>query len=133
MLVWIDGSLASDRALAYAAGVARRSRSHLVCARAIAPTAVADTFALVAGLPTNTMTKTDLRVAVLGHLRGAVPDVAVDVYMLHGQPASALRRLATSLRIDLVVVAAPGRSRLPRPSLAKKLGRDPGCTLMVIP
>jgi nucleotide-binding universal stress UspA family protein len=106
ILVAIDGSETSLRAGAYAAGLARRQHSRLVClyvhttgvVAANAPSAVAAT------IQTNASVAEEIRQTVLTN--GPRLGIEVEFVERHGNPYREIVSLAEQLRADALVIGA---------------------------
>jgi nucleotide-binding universal stress UspA family protein len=105
IMVGIDGSDTSLRAGAFAAGLARRERSRLVCVF-VRPTA-ANVAAAGAGLslviPDDDVTDDLRRLITEGAVYHGVP---AELLVIQGDPFTEITRVAKELRADLVVVGA---------------------------
>jgi nucleotide-binding universal stress UspA family protein len=108
ILVGIDNSDASLRAGAYAAGLARRQRSRVVCLF------VGEISPLVSALPTATGAAMEMNHAIAEQIRATVieqaPALGLDVTFVEtcGDPFAEIVRVADELRVDAVVVGASG-------------------------
>lgn len=106
ILVGVDGSDTSMRAAAYACGLARRQRCHLVVAYVVAPSAWAWVIPGVGALLQRTLDEVaaDLRREV----RLLAEDARIPVSFLsrRGSPYVCLRELADEVKADIVVVGA---------------------------
>jgi nucleotide-binding universal stress UspA family protein len=132
ILVGIDGSETSLRAGAYAAGLARRQRSHLVIVFVHVVTASFAPETIVATRAAQDSIVAELR-ATLEQRSGRL---GFD-YTLHereGNPYAEITRLADELRADAVVVGASTKAghRLIG-SLATHLVRDARWPVTVVP
>ena len=108
ILVAVDGSRESMRALAHAAALAREEHARLTLVTVVAPVSVA---------PVPTLTSVaGIRGAygeILARARDAVPDdVGVTTVLLEGNPAREIVGLTRTGRYDLVVMGTHGRGRL---------------------
>jgi nucleotide-binding universal stress UspA family protein len=108
ILVAVDGSRESQRALAHAAALARDEHARLTLVTVIAPVTVS---------PVPTLTSAacvrDAYAEVLADARDSVPDdVGVTTILIDGSPAREIVRLAKTGRFDLVVMGTHGRGRL---------------------
>jgi nucleotide-binding universal stress UspA family protein len=134
ILVGIDGSDASLRAAAYAAGLARRQGSRLIALYVAAP----NPFAAQLAATTAAMMQTQDELG--SQLRSAVTEAAqllgieAQFVLRHGNPYRELLAVADELRVDAVVVGASLRSgRRFVGSLAGRLVRDARWPLTVVP
>ena len=106
ILVGLDGSPTSMRAAAYAAGLARRQRARLLVVYVGKVGGMPAAAALAAGAVDETIDQ------IGQDLRRQVEQAAVErgidaVFMtVRGDPYSEIRRIATELRADAVVVGA---------------------------
>jgi nucleotide-binding universal stress UspA family protein len=108
ILVAVDGSRESRRALEHAAALARSEHARLTLVTVIAPVAVA---------PGPTLTPVpsirDTYGEILANARDAVPDdVGVTTILLEGSPVKEIVGLTRTGRYDLVVMGTHGRGRL---------------------
>jgi nucleotide-binding universal stress UspA family protein len=101
----VDGSDTSLRAGAFAAGLARRERSRLVC---VFVDTVSSYVAVAAGgltpLPVGDQLSTELRNLVSDG--AAYHGLQVELIVRKGDPFTELKRVASDLRADMVVVGA---------------------------
>jgi nucleotide-binding universal stress UspA family protein len=108
ILVAIDGSAASDRALDHAIALAREEHARLTIVVVIPPVkggSAAEAGALLA------LRQTWEEVLETGRER--VPDdVGVTTLLLEGPPAQEIARLAATAEHDVIVMGTHGRSRL---------------------
>jgi nucleotide-binding universal stress UspA family protein len=134
ILVGIDGSPTSLRAAAYAAGLARRQGSRLVCLYVAPSMALAGQLAATAGAMMQTQDE------IAQNLRDMVNEGARSVgvealfVLRHGNPYRQLIQVAAEFRVDAVVVGASTRSgRIFVGSLAGRLVRDAKWPITVVP
>lgn len=134
ILVGIDGTDASLRAGAYAAGLARRQGSLLIALYVCPASALAAQSAVAAGamLQTQHEIADQLRTAVLD---GAVRSgIHAEFVLRRGNPYRELLAVAAELRVDAVVVGASTQSgRRFVGSLAGRLVRDAAWPITVVP
>ncbi len=134
ILVAIDGSDTSIHAGAYAAGLARRQRSHLVALYVAPTTGMTSGMASTAGalLETHDSIAADLR----RQMQEALPDLGIKATFIvrHGNPYAEIVRLAHELKVDALVVGASTQSghRFVG-SLAIRLVRDAKWPITVVP
>ncbi|MBX6358063.1 MAG: universal stress protein, partial [Micromonosporaceae bacterium] len=106
ILVGVDGSDTSMRAAAYACGLARRQRCHLVVAYVIAPSAFAWAIPGAGALLQSTLdeVEADLR----REIRRLAEEARIPVSFLsrRGSPYPCLREMADEVKADIVVVGA---------------------------
>jgi len=108
ILVAVDGSRESQRALDHAVELARDEHARLTLVTVVAPVTLSQVSAL-----TSVACVRDAYAKVLHNARDAVPDdVGVTTMLLEGNPAREIVRLARTGRYDLVVMGTHGRSRL---------------------
>ncbi|MEA2195541.1 MAG: hypothetical protein QOG42_1975 [Solirubrobacteraceae bacterium] len=108
ILVAVDGSRESQRALEHAAALARDEHARLTLVTVVAPVTVS---------PVPTLTSSacvrDAYAEILATARDTVPgDVGVTTIFVEGSPAREIARLAKSGRFDLVVMGTHGRGRI---------------------
>jgi nucleotide-binding universal stress UspA family protein len=134
ILVGLDGSDASMRAGAYAAGLARRQGSHLIALY------VAATSPLAAQMAATTAALIQTQDEIGRQLHSTVMDGArllgIDAHFVQrrGNPYRELVAVANQLRVDAVVVGASMRSgRRFVGSLAGRLVRDATWPITVVP
>jgi nucleotide-binding universal stress UspA family protein len=134
ILVAIDGSDTSMRAGAYAAGLARRQGSRVVCVY------VAQISGIAAGVPAAAGALMQVHDSVARELRDAIasraPLLGLEVTFVErtGDPYAEIVRLADEMRVDAVVVGASMQAghRLIG-SLALRLVRDARWPVTVVP
>lgn len=108
ILVAVDGSRESQRALEHAAELARDENARLTLVTVIAPVNVSPVPAL-----TSVACIHQTYAQILATARDAVPaDIGVTTMLLEGQPAREIVRLAKTGRYDLIVMGTHGRGRL---------------------
>ncbi|WP_326560441.1 universal stress protein [Micromonospora sp. NBC_01796] len=106
VLAGVDGSVTSMRAVAYAAGLARRQNSELVVVFVAAPSVLAG---LTPGIGSQVQDALDELGAELRHEVGsAAEELGVPLTFLgrRGDPYAELRTVADEMRADMVVVGA---------------------------
>jgi nucleotide-binding universal stress UspA family protein len=108
ILVAVDGSRESERALEHAIKLAREEHARLTLVTVIAPVSIA---------PGPTLTPVpSIRATygeILANARDGVPDdIGVTTLLLEGSPAKEIVGLTRSGRYDLVVMGTHGRGRL---------------------
>jgi nucleotide-binding universal stress UspA family protein len=131
VVVGVDGSDTSERALYYAFGLARRQRSRVIAVHAV-PLAALDSLALAGGLPGEADFQSELEQAVRGLAREH--DVAACFVSVVGDPAAVILRVARDERADAIVVGAsraPGH-RLFGSTAVRAVRRCP-CPVTVVP
>lgn len=134
VLVGIDGGRAADRAVAYAAGMARRQRSQLVVVFVVSPSGLVGLYPMMAGpamLAANELTD-NLRAQV----RQLAEELCLPTTFLirHGRPYAELRDAAQALRADIIVIGACRRAGRPLVgSLAARLVRLGRWPVVVVP
>lgn len=106
VLVGVDGSRTSMRAIAWAAGLARRSGAPLVVVHVVAPSAMAaiSPQGLAAVREAHEQVADELRALVLASC--ADVGVAAEFVIAPGDPFAELTRVADERRVDAVVVGA---------------------------
>ena len=106
ILVAIDNSDTSLRAGAYAAGLARRQGSHLICLF------VGEINPLVAAMPAAAGAAVQMNHAIAEQIRAEIkaqaPRLGLEVTFLErsGDPFTEIVRVADELRVDAVIVGA---------------------------
>ena len=106
ILVAIDNSDTSLRAGAYAAGLARRQGSHIICLF------VGEINPLVASMPAAAGAAVQMNHAIAEQIRAEItaqaPRLGLDVTFLErsGDPFTEIVRIADELRVDAVIVGA---------------------------
>ena len=134
ILVGVDGTDTAMRALAYAAGLARRQGSHLVALYVVTTTPMAAQMAATAAamLQTQEEVARQLRVAIVDG--AAQLGIDAEFVQRRGNPYKEIIAVATELRVDAVVVGASGQSgRRFVGSLAARLVRDAMWPITVVP
>jgi nucleotide-binding universal stress UspA family protein len=140
IVVGVDGTEPSFRALAYATGVARHVNGRVICAYvrhssanpAVCLAAVGAEVALQAAADVASSTEALLEAAI----ESARQDTGIDVSLLvlDGDPALALERLANDLRADLVVIGAPRHPAMHLlGSINRRLHRKPHQPVTTVP
>ncbi len=133
----VDGSPASLRAVAYAAGIARRERARLICVHVRQPTALVR-IASVLSPETIAAAWADPRPGEFVSAAVAVEcrswDSTARLVVRQGDPFTELTALATEVRADLIVTGAPA-SLLGRifPTLPGRVLRRRKWPVVVIP
>lgn len=134
ILVGIDGTETSLRAMAYAVGLARRQGSHLVALY------VASTSALAAQMAATAAAMIQTQDEIAAQLRDGLLEPArqlgidAEFVLRRGNPYRELISVAHELRVDAVVVGASGQSgRRFVGSLAGRLVRDAKWPVTVVP
>jgi nucleotide-binding universal stress UspA family protein len=124
ILVGVDGSKESRRALEYAEQIARATSSRLTIASAVEPSLH------VAGLETKAESESDLRAArtyaraMVKRVASSVrPGIEVETLVSDGNPAGVLAELANAPEVDFVVVGHRTRNPLARVLLGSVAGR----------
>jgi len=106
ILVAVDNSDTSLRAGAYAAGLARRQGSHIICLF------VGETNPLVAAMPAAAGAAVQMNHAIAEQIRAEIkaqaPRLGLEVTFLErsGDPFTEIVRVADELRVDAVIVGA---------------------------
>jgi nucleotide-binding universal stress UspA family protein len=109
ILVPVDGSSASHRALDHAVELARDEHARLTIVVVVPPPRGAATAAAAAALPARRQAWED----ILERARERVPgDVGLTTLFLDGAPGREISRLASSGTYDVVVMGTHGRGRL---------------------
>jgi nucleotide-binding universal stress UspA family protein len=142
IIVGLDGTDASMRALAYAIGVGRRMQARIICAYAqhvdflpaaalSLPTACS-LLAFETAAEVTEATKAELR-TLLTRAKQEV-GITIELQCLTGDPAHALAEFATDMRADLVVVGASRHqgSHLFH-SVSRRLNRRTAWPLTIVP
>ena len=111
VLVGVDGSDSSERACAYAAGMARRERCRLVIVFVAAPSGLAGLSGAVAG--PYQLAMHDLAAEIRRGAQQIAEDIAVPTTFVHrnGDPYAQLRAAADEYKADVVVVGTATRAR----------------------
>jgi nucleotide-binding universal stress UspA family protein len=134
LAVGFDGSRSSYDALAYGAGMARRSDALLVVAYVSGKGGMADLSAAVAAVAAQTWEDVAKEVAAEA---GAVVEgtgVTWEFAWLHGEVARALERLACDRRLDAIVVGrSSGRLRHVLGTVPNRLVAHAPCPVIVVP
>jgi nucleotide-binding universal stress UspA family protein len=140
IVVGIDGTDESQRALAYAIGVARRNGGRIVCAFVADPSPAAlglgpQLGGIAYGLIDQAAQAAEVEIASLVARAGAAaPDVTVEMRQLHGEPAHTLARFADEVMADQVIIGAP---RHPKghvfSSVSRSLHRRPRWPITIVP
>jgi nucleotide-binding universal stress UspA family protein len=134
ILVAIDGSDASMRAGAYAAGLARRQGARIVCVY------VGQISGIAAGMPTAVGALIQMHDSVARNLREQIeeqaPRLGVHVTFVErrGDPYTEIVRVAEEMRVDAVIVGRSShRGHRFAGSLAVRLVRDAQWPVIVVP
>jgi nucleotide-binding universal stress UspA family protein len=134
ILVAVDGSDTSMRAGAYAAGLARRQGSRIVCVY------VGQIAGLAAGVPSAVGALIQMHDSVARNLRAQIEDrlpflgVEVTFVERRGDPYTEIVRVAEQMRVDAVVVGRSNqRGHRFFGSLAVRLVRDAQWPVIVVP
>ena len=140
IVVGLDGTDESQRALAYAIGVARRSGGRIVCAFASDPSSAALGLGPQLGciayeLIDQAAQATGVEIASLvAAASAAAPDVTFEMHRLRGEPAETLARFADEVMADQVIIGAP---RHPKghlfSSVSRGLHRRPHWPITIVP
>lgn len=141
IVVGVDGSDASLRALAYGVGAARRMGGKVIVgfAHPRAPASVAlglSAGVIDAGLVAAAEVEDATCATVATAVKTAADECGVDVELRHlaGPPADALARLADEVTADLVVVGASRHPAVPVfASVGRRLNRHIAWPLTVVP
>lgn len=129
-----DGSPSARNALAYAAGLARRSGRPLLVVHVLPPAVRSDplTGHMVAP-PSDLEAMERWLLAELDQVADAA-DLSVHVRARHGSRARELAAAAAELGADALVIGAPARCwHYFAGSVAGRLARRSGCTVIVVP
>lgn len=133
ILVAIDNSDASLRAGAYAAGLARRQGSRIVCLF------VGEISPLVSALPSATGATIEMNHAIAEQIRATVieqaPRLGLDVTFVEtsGDPFTEIARVADEFRVDAVVVGASSGGHRRVGSVAARLVKAARWPVTVVP
>lgn len=134
ILVAIDGSDASMRAGAYAAGLARRQGARIVCVY------VGQISGIAAGVPTAVGALIQMHDSIARNLREQIkeqaPRLGVHVTFVErrGDPYTEIVRVAEEMRVDAVIVGrSTHRGHRFAGSLAVRLVRDAQWPVIVVP
>jgi nucleotide-binding universal stress UspA family protein len=134
ILVGVDGTETSMRAVAYAAGLARRQGSHLIALYVAGPSAMAAQ--LPATAAAMMQTQDELGRQLRATLLDGAAQLGIDAEFVQrrGNPYRELIAVADELRVDAVVVGASLKSgRRFVGSLAGRLVRDATWPITVVP
>jgi nucleotide-binding universal stress UspA family protein len=131
IMVGVDGTDAAQRAAAYAGGLARRQRAHLVVVFVAAPATWSSVVA-PGLLAAREDTLRELAAEMRQQVRAGAEELGLPVTFLcrRGEPAAQLARAADEVRADLVVVGAPRRLT---GSTATRLVRTGHWPVVVVP
>jgi nucleotide-binding universal stress UspA family protein len=134
LLVAIDGSETSMRAGAYAAGLARRQGSRIVCVY------VGQISGVAAGVPSAVGALIQMHDSVARNIRAQIeeraPDLGIRVTFVErrGDPYTEIVRVAKEMRVDAVIVGrSQQRGHRFVGSLAVRLVRDAHWPIIVVP
>jgi nucleotide-binding universal stress UspA family protein len=133
----VNGSPASLRAVAYAAGIARRERARLICVHVLQPTAIAR---IACALAPEIMAAAWADPGPGEFVSAAVAvecrswDAQAQLVVRQGDPFTELTALAAEVRADLIVTGAPA-SAIGRllPALPVRVLRRRKWPVVVIP
>jgi nucleotide-binding universal stress UspA family protein len=129
VLVGYNGSRSSDRALAYATGMAARLGRPLliVYVRAVY-------FSPLSGQVIMAASESDATGWLLGSIDRIHCEGPLFVAVRRGDPAGELARVAAEYDADAIVVGTSGRrARLSASSIPRSLARGPRCPVIVVP
>jgi len=151
LLVPLDGSRLSSRALPYATEIARRFGAEVILLRVVAPaTPVAAPTGTVPGAASRSMAQMAVQAAMQEERRNAAharrylsgktwairsQDIEASYGVRIGDPAQTVRELSQEEHVDLVVMTTHGRSGLKRAimgSVADAVVRESGRPVLVI-
>lgn len=137
IVVGFDGSTPAEHAVAYAAGLARRTRGTLIVAYILATAArggLAGLAPLGAEMTEDWRSDPDEGIQKVAEDILAGTGTSWDFVTARGEAAAALEHLADERRADVVVV---GRSRVPARhvlgSVPARLARHAHCPITVVP
>lgn len=132
VLVGYDGSRTSRNALAYAAGLARRTHHPLLIVHVISLYADDDPGG-------SDPAARDQDSDALARLRGEIADIAdtdgliVHMLQVHGHRAHALNRAAHRYHAEAIVLGAPRRRRRLFGSVPVRILRRAPCPVVIVP
>jgi nucleotide-binding universal stress UspA family protein len=135
IMVGTDGSATSQRAAAYAAGLARRQHAHLVVVF-VATVSTWTAIPVPGVLAAREEAVRELLAQVRAEVRAGAEELRVPVTFLYrrGDPYAELRRVADEVRADLVVVGTSSRiGRRVVGSIAGRLVRQGRWPVTVVP
>ena len=141
IVVGVDGSDASLRALAYAVGEGRRCAGHVIAAFVHPQVPAAASLSLATGaadavLSATTAAAADAVATIDAGIVAARRDFGADIELrhLHGAPADELAHLADTVAADLVVVGASRHPANPViASVGRRLSRHIAWPLTIVP
>jgi nucleotide-binding universal stress UspA family protein len=134
ILVGIDGTDASMRAAAYAAGLARRQGSRLIALYVAPSMALAGQLAATAAAMMQTQQEIAQNLQNIVIEGARLVGIEAQFVLRHGNPYKELIKVADEFRVDAVVVGASTQSgRRFVGSLAGRLVRDAKWPITVVP
>ncbi|MFL6073406.1 MAG: universal stress protein [Mycobacteriales bacterium] len=134
LVVGFDGSRSSYDALAYGAGMARRSDALLVVAYVSGKGGMADLSSSVAAAAAQTWEEVSREVETEAAAVVEGTGVTWEFVWLHGEVSRALERLACERRLDAIVVGrSSGRLRHVLGSVPNRLVAHAPCPVIVVP
>jgi nucleotide-binding universal stress UspA family protein len=140
IVVGVDGTEPSFRALAYATGVAQHINARVICAYvrhaspnpAVCLAAVGAEVALQAAADVASSTEAVLKASIASARHETGIDITLRV--LDGDPALVIERLANDLKADLVVIGAPRHPAMHvLTSITRRLHRKPHQPVTTVP
>jgi nucleotide-binding universal stress UspA family protein len=132
LVAGVDGSPASLRAGAYAAGMARRQKARLVVVCVSAYSGFTGLAPGAAALMEEALAEASALVEAAVAEGAAYVGIAVEFISVRGEPASELSRIARQLHADGVVIGASHHLRL-HGSLAHRLIKEGQWPITVVP
>jgi nucleotide-binding universal stress UspA family protein len=134
ILVAIDGSPASEKALAVAVDLAAQYRAELTAVSVVELPAAAGVVGEVEGLREGAEARfTEIGQAAIAYARSR--GVALRSVLIRGHPADAIVRYAESEGMNLVVLGGHGHSRITRfflGSTTDRVSEHVPCTVMIV-